>query len=53
MILHLSTIRRVKSLAARMWAANARRNPERAERWEMLYMRYERAFDDFKREAAL
>jgi hypothetical protein len=31
----------IRSMAARMFARNARRNPARAERWLAVYERYE------------
>lgn len=33
--------RRIYSMACRMFARNARRNPERAAKWEAMIIRYE------------
>ena len=46
----ISTLRQVRSMAARMYARHARRNPERSRLWLAVYDRYLDAIDQFHRE---
>ena len=48
----LSTLRSIRSMAARLFARNAYRKPERAERWLAICDRYEAKIDSLKRKGA-
>jgi hypothetical protein len=45
----LSALRSIRSMAARMFARNAYRKPERAEKWLAICDRYEAMIDNLKR----
>jgi hypothetical protein len=45
-------LRSVRSMAARMFARNAYRKPERAEKWLAICDRYEAMIDSLKRKEA-
>lgn len=48
----MQSLRSIRSMAARMFARNAYRKPERAEKWLAICDRYEAMIDNLKRKGA-
>ena len=48
----IQSLRSIRSMAARMFARNAYRKPERAEKWLAICDRYEAMIDNLKRKGA-